>query len=122
MRDQMGEEWLATLSIPGSGSGGGWHGPAHQLHVGQLLSQHVGVAADAKKLPVDGGWRLGPVGDGLVGAQQVSWSLAQSCQLLVQGLQKLMHPLSVCLEWGRWCSGWETRLRIAMSETGRLPS
>ena len=97
----MGEGWLATLSIPGSGLGGGWHRPAHQLHVCQLLSQHVGVTADAKELPVDGGWRLGPVGDGLVGAQQAFRSLAQSCQLLVQSLQELMHPLSARLEWGR---------------------
>ena len=60
----------------------------------QLLSQHVGVTADAKELPVDGGWRLGPVGDGLVGAQQAFRSLAQSCQLLLQSLQ-LDYPLSL---------------------------
>lgn len=71
--------------------------PAYQLHVGQLLSQRVGVAADAKELPVDGGWWLGPVGDGLVGTQQAFWPLTQSCQLLVQSLQELVHPPSVCL-------------------------
>ena len=92
--------WLCSV-FQALGLGGGWHRPAHQLHVRQLLSQHVGVTADAKELPVDGGWRLGPIGDGLVGAQQAFRSLAQSCQLLVQSLQELMHPLSVRLEWGR---------------------
>ena len=62
--------WLRSV-FQALGLGGGWHRPAHQLHVRQLLSQHVGVTADAKELPVDGGWRLGPIGDGLVGAQQV---------------------------------------------------
>ena len=52
-------------------------GPTHQLHVGQLLGQRVGVTADTQELPVDGGWRLGPVGDGLVGSHQAFWSLAK---------------------------------------------
>lgn len=66
----------------------GWHRLAHQLHMGQLLGQSVGVTADAKKLPVDGGWRLGPVGDGFVGPQHGFWALALalSRQLLVQSL------------------------------------
>lgn len=83
------------------GLSGGQCGPAHQLYVGQLLSQCVGVTADAEELPVDRGWRLVPVGDGLVSAQQAFRPLAQSRQLLVQSLQELMHPLSVCLEEGR---------------------
>lgn len=73
-------------------------GPAHQLHMGQLLSQCVGVTADAEELPVNGGRRLSPVGDGLVGTQQAFWPLAQGRQLLVQSLQELVHPLSVRLE------------------------
>lgn len=47
---------------------------------------------------MDGGGWLGPIGDGLVSAQQALWALAQSRQLLVQSLQELMHPFSVCLE------------------------
>ena len=66
--------------------------------MGQLLGQSVGVTADTKEFPVDGGGWLGPIGDGLVSAQQALWALAQSRQLLVQSLQELMHPFSVCLE------------------------
>lgn len=65
------------------GLGRQWHGSAHQLHVGQLLGQRIGVTTDAEELPMDGGWWLGPVGDGLVGTQQAFRPLAQSCQLLV---------------------------------------
>lgn len=74
---------VRVLLNPGSGR---WLGPAHQFHVGQLLGQCVGVAADTKELPVDGGWRLGPVGDGLVGTHQTFRPLAQSRQLLVKSL------------------------------------
>lgn len=50
---------------------------------------------------MDGGQWLGPVGDGPGGAHQAFWP--RSCQLLVQSLQELVQPWSVCL----WVGGSE---------------
>lgn len=72
--------------FPALGLARGGPRPAHQLHMGELLGQSVGVTADAEELPVDGGRWLGPVGDGLVGTQKVFWALALCSQLLVQSL------------------------------------
>lgn len=105
-----GSQWFPALGLAR-----GRPGPAHQLHVGQLLGQSVGVTADAEELPVNGGWRLGPVGDGLVGTQQAFWALALGGEPLVQSLQELLHSLPVRLQGGgRRCAhagagppGWE---------------
>ena len=96
---QGGGPGMASSQLfPALGLARGGPRPAHQLHVGELLGQSVGVTADAEELPMDGGGRLGPVGDGLVGPQQAFRALALGGQLLVQSLQELLHPLSVCLE------------------------
>lgn len=74
----------------------------YQLHMGQLLSQSVGVTADAQDFSLNW-WRFTFKGNQLIRDSSADLNdpflpVAEGCKLLIQGLQKLIHLFPIGLE------------------------